>query len=182
MPKLLASLAVTVAALSILGAATAESREAFPLGPQKSDGPVIVRAAFHLRDINSIDEGQVFDPSIEGVDEKIYQGAYQFDEIFNGWFPQVVLVNESGLFEVQGVVLRVRPDGTMTLIQTLNAIAKTDLDLRRYPFDRQRMEAVFEVLGFDRSEIVFQLETPAPDGSVSRDPAMSVPQWEVTRV
>lgn len=200
MPKLLASLAVTVAALSILGAATAESREAFPLGPQKSDGPVIVRAAFHLRDINSIDEEtetfefeavltlswrdarQVFDPSIEGVDEKIFQGAYQFNEVFNGWFPQVVLVNESGLFEVQGVVLRVRPDGTMTLIQTLNAIAKTDLDLRRYPFDRQRMEAVFEVLGFDRSEIVFQLETSAPDGSVSRDPAMSVPQWEVTRV
>jgi hypothetical protein len=34
-----------------------------------------------------------------GVAETIYQGAYQFNELSHAWFPQVVLVNESGLFE-----------------------------------------------------------------------------------
>ena len=53
------------------------------------------------------DKRQVFDPSAAGVDEKVYQGGYQFDEVFTGWFPQVVLVNESGLYETDGVVLRV---------------------------------------------------------------------------
>jgi hypothetical protein len=75
---------------------------------------VIVRAAFHLRDINGIDEEaetfqfsgvltlvwqdprQAFDPAAAGVDEKFFTGAYQFDEIAPAWYPQVVLANVSG--------------------------------------------------------------------------------------
>ena len=38
------------------------------------------------------------------MDEKLYQGDYQFNEVFTGWFPQVVLVNESGLYEKHGVL------------------------------------------------------------------------------
>jgi len=141
--------------------------EPFLTDPPNQHGPVVVHASFHLRDINEIDdeaeifefegvltttwhdERQAFDPAEEGVDEKIYQGAYQFDEVFVGWFPQVILVNQSGFFEKQGVVLRVTSDGTLKLIETINAAAEADLDLRRYPLDRQRLEAVFEVLGFD---------------------------------
>ncbi len=111
-------------------------------------GPVVVRAGFDLRDINEIDdetetfefegilvlewrdERQAFDAAAEGVNEKLYQGAFQFNEVFTGWFPQVVLVNESGLYEKHGVLLRVRPDGSLRLVETLNAAAETDLDLR----------------------------------------------------
>ena len=142
--------------------------------PPRDGGPVVVRAAFDLRDINEIDdeaetfefegvlilewrdERQAFDPAAEGVTEKLYQGDYQFNEVFTGWFPQVVLVNESGLYEKHGVLLRVRPDGSLRLVETLDAAAETDLDLRAYPFDRQKLEAIFEVLGFDESEVVLQ--------------------------
>ena len=62
-----------------------------------------------------------------GVDEKIYQGVYQFNEISPAWFPQVVLVNESGLFDKHGVILRIQPDGTSTLVETVNAAAEADL-------------------------------------------------------
>ena len=127
--------------------------------PPRDGGPVVVRAGFDLRDINEIDdeaetfefegvltlewrdERQAFDAAAEGVNEKLYQGAYQFNEVFTGWFPQVVLVNESGLYEKHGVLLRVRPDGSLRLVETVNAAAKADLDLRAYPFDRQRLEA-----------------------------------------
>jgi hypothetical protein len=44
------------------------------------------------------------------VNEKVYQGDYQFNEISPGWFPQMVLVNSAGSYESQGVVLRVQPD------------------------------------------------------------------------
>ena len=116
-------------------------REPFLLGPPKDDGPVVVRASFQVRDINDIDdeaetfefggvlkltwhdERQAFDPAEAGVAEKIYQGAYQFNELSPAWFPQVVLVNESGLFEKHGVILRVQPDGTLTLVETVNAAA-----------------------------------------------------------
>ena len=114
----------------------------------------MVLASFQLRDINEIneqaetfafsgvmtlewkDERQAFDPAAAGVDEKVYLGGYQFNEVATGWFPQVVLVNEAGAYDKHGVVLRVQPDGTQTLVETLNAIAKTELNLRRFPLDQ----------------------------------------------
>ena len=42
------------------------------------------------------DARQAFDPAVAGVEEKVFQGAYQFNEIWPGWYPQVILVNESG--------------------------------------------------------------------------------------
>ena len=164
--------------------------------PPGNGGPVVVRAGFDLRDINEIDdeaetfefegvltlewrdERQAFDPGTEGVDEKLYQGAFQFNEVFTGWFPQVVLVNESGLYENYGVLLRVRPDGSLKLVQTVNAAAEADLDLRAYPFDRQQLEAVFEVLGFDESEVVFEALGTASTFAVDVA-AVRLPQWSL---
>jgi len=166
----------------------------------RGGGPVVVRAGFELRDINQIDdeaetfefEGvlvlewkdarQAFDPEVVGVEEKLFQGAFQFSEVFVGWFPQLVLANESGLHESHGVVLRVRPDGSLRLVRTLNASAKTDLDLRAYPFDDQRLEAVFEVLGFDEGEVVLETLSVERGTSAKADAALRLPQWRLVRI
>ena len=150
---------------------------------------------FELNGINAIDDGaetfelagvltltwhdprQAFDPAVVGVDEKVFQGAYQFNELSTGWYPQVVLVNESGLYQKSGVVLRLRPDGTATLIETLNAAAESKLDMSRFPLDRHRLEAVFEVLGFDKDEVLLHVESEAARAEASE---LLVPQWTVT--
>ena len=170
----------------------AAADEAHLLGPPNGDGPVVVRASFLLQNINQIDDAaetfdfrgvlkltwrdprQAFDPKAEQVDEKVYQGAFQFAEVFTGWFPQVVLVNESGFYEKQGLVLRVQPDGTITLVETVNARAKAHFNLRRYPFDRQRLFAVFEVLGMDNTKVVLEAE---PTTAVPPDSEVRVPEW-----
>lgn len=175
-----------------IASSRASSDEAFRSGLPKQAGPVVVRARFHLRDINDIDdeaetfefrgvltlewhdERQAFDPAEAGVDEKVYLGAYQFAEVFVGWFPQVVLVNQSGLYETEGVVLRVQSNGDLTLIQTVDAVGEADLSLRRYPFDEQRLEAVFEVLGFDADEVVLQA---ADEMGSKSDESIEMPQW-----
>ena len=163
-------------------------------------GPVIVTASFELRDINDIndeaetfeftgvlklswhDPRQAFDPVAEGIEEKMYMGSFQFNEIFTGWFPQVILVNESGLYEKHGVLLRVRPDGSLTLLETVDAAAKVDLNLQRYPFDRQRLEAIFEVLGFDSNEVVLRVEPGSNDGVLNFDQLFQMPQWYLTGI
>ena len=165
--------------------------------PPKDGGPVVVRARFELLDINEINDGaetfeftgvltltwhdprQAFDPVVVGVDEKIFQGSYQFNELATGWYPQVVLVSASGLYQKNGVVLRVQPDGTSTLIETLNATAKTEFNMRRFPFDGHRLEAVFDVLGFDREEVLLQVESEAAS-AFARD--VRLPQWTITGV
>jgi hypothetical protein len=173
------------------------SSEAFLLAPPKQAGPVVVRARFEFHDINEIndesetfefagvltlkwhDPRQTFDPAVAGVDEKIFQGGYQFNELSTGWYPQVVLVNESGLYQKNGVVLRVQPDGTSTLIETLNAAAEVEFNMSRFPFDKHRLEAVFEVLGFDKDEVLLQVQS---DDASSLASEVRVPQWTVTGV
>ena len=169
----------------------------FVLGPPAQAGPVVVKTRFELHDINAIDDGaetfefmgvlelrwhdprQAFDADVAGMDEKVYQGNYQFNEISPGWYPQVVLVNQAGLFETSGVVLRVAPDGGSTLIQTVNAMAEVELDLRLFPFDGQQLEAVFEVLGFDRDEVLLEVDSDPPRFS---DSSVRIPEWKVGEV
>jgi hypothetical protein len=167
------------------------------LGPPSNDGPTVVRAVFQLQDIVEIndeaetfqftgvltltwkDRRQAFDPEKEQVQEKIYQGNYQFNEVSPSWYPQVVLANESGMYESYGVLLRVLPDGTSTLIQTVSAIAEANFRMRRYPFDEQRLEAVFQMIGFDSSEVVFEV-APKPIDSFWKN--MQISQWELAGI
>jgi hypothetical protein len=155
----------------------------------------VVRASFKFHDINEIndetetfdfsgvltlkwrDPRQAFDPAAEGVNERVFQGSYQFNELATGWYPQVVLVNESGLYQKSGTVLRVQSDGTSTLIETLNATAKAEYNMHRYPLDRHRLEAVFEVLGFGRDEVLLQVE---PDTANFLASEVQIPQWTIT--
>jgi len=154
--------------------------------------PVFVQAEFHLLDIEKIvdedetfefsgvltliwqDSRQAFDPTVVGAQEIIYHGSYQFNELAPAWYPQVVLANATNVQEMQGVLLRVKPDGTSKLVQTVNATARSALNLRRYPFDSQRLEAVFEILGFDDSEVVIQ------QGEMTvNDTRIQIPQWDL---
>ena len=162
--------------------------------PPQAEGPVEVTVSFELREVDDIDDEaetfeftgvmklswhdprQAFNPVTEGTEEKIYQGHYQFNEIFDGWFPQLILVNESGLFQKHGVLLRVRSDGSMSLYETVNAVGKVDLDLRRYPIDQQRLEAVFHVLGFGSNEITLRLEPDYNDVDLSIDETFRLPR------
>jgi hypothetical protein len=184
---------------SELTAAQTQSNEFMGALPQVK-GPVEVTVSFDLRDIVHIDDEaetfefagviklswhdprQAFNSVTEGSEEKIYQGSFQFDEVFSGWFPQLILVNESGLYEKHGVLLRVRSDGSMSMYETVNAVGKIDLDLRRYPIDQQRLEAIFHVLGFDSNEIALRLEPDYNDGDLNIDETFQLPQWQLTEI
>ncbi len=51
--------------------------------------------------------------------------------------------------------------------------------MRRYPLDTQRLEAIFEVLGFDSSEVVFELEPAPVDPSWQK---VRISQWQLTDI
>ena len=161
------------------------------------EGPTTVNAAFRLLDINEIndeaetfqftgiltlswmDKRSAFDPEKENVQEKIYQGNYQFNELSPSWYPQVFLVNMSEMYESHGVILRIQPDGTNTLTEVINAVAECDFDMRRYPFDAQRLEAVFGILGFDTSEVVLK-KAPSSVDTITENEQLS--QWQIVDI
>lgn len=190
---------VLALAVVIHGTALASSAQVDPavnlLGPPSADGPAVVRAAFELRDINEIndeaetfeivgvltlvwkDPRQAFSATDDGVAERIFQGNYQFNEISPGWFPQVVIVNDGGQVTTSGVLLRVRSDGTSTLVATLTAVAKAEFDMTRYPYDRHRLEVLIEILGFGSDEVAFEVDPTRDD---IPPPVVTVPQWTIS--
>ena len=138
-----------------------------PPGPQ----PIEVQVRFFLSDINDInertetfeikgllalqwrDERYMFDPNIEGANEKRYQGTFQFLEEYNAWWPQLVLSNGVGTIPLQSVSLKNSPDGTLLFLQEVTAVVESPMDLRLYPFDEQKLKAIFEPLAHYGTEI-----------------------------
>lgn len=133
--------------------------------------PLELQVRFFLSDINDINERTetfeikgllvlqwqddrfVFDPDSQGVSEKRYQGIFQFLEEYNAWWPQLVLSNGVGTIPLQGVSLRISPDGTLLFLQEITAVVESPMDLRRYPFDEQRLKAIFEPLAYYGTDI-----------------------------
>jgi hypothetical protein len=138
---------------------------------QPPAAPTIVKVGFYLSEIISVNEQQenfqfegrliatwrdprqAFDPALTGTSVKTYTGSFQFTELYEGWWPQFVLANESGFFEEQAIFLKVQSDGEIHLIREISALAEMPLGLHRFPFDRQHFTAKFLVLGHDRSEV-----------------------------
>lgn len=163
------------------------------LGPPNPGEQTTVHVGFRLSDITDVDEEremvefesevslnwhdarQAFDPDKLGVQELIFQGQFQFNEVFTGWWPQLVLANEAGPLERQGELLRIKPDGSMTYIAELDGVVKTKMNLHHFPFDSQNFEILFKCLGFDRSEVLLQ---PDPETTGVRAQGLSIAQWK----
>ena len=162
------------------------------LAPPQADRPTPIVVSFRLLSMSEIndeaetvafsgiltlvwkDERQAFDSVMEGVGEKVFSGAYQFNEISPGWYPQVTLANSGGQYDARAVILRIKPDGTSTLSEAFDAVAKVDLNMRRFPFDRHRLEAVFRVIGFPADEVVL---VASPDCAIVDSSLTKMPQW-----
>jgi hypothetical protein len=169
--------------------AVAQDRTADPPGP----APFPVSIGLYVADVPDLDEDEktfafeatlslhwrdarlAFDPAAEGTGERVWQGDYQFAEVFPGWWPQLVLRNEAGQYERQSVTLRVRPDGSVSYEERLQAVAEANLDLHAVPFDRQVYEMVFALAGFG-AERVRLVPDPARTG---RSEKMSLIQWNI---
>ncbi len=188
--------AALVSAVLLLTSGPAFAADALR-GPPQSDAPTRVSVGVFVSDVNAVTEQEetfefegiltvawtdprlAFDPRAAGVAEKVYQGDYQFAEVFDGWWPQLFLANESGQFETQAVLVRLASDGRVVWTQEFNAVAEMPMRLRRFPFDRQHFEAVFEVLGFGPARVVLAAD-PATTGRMER--GVSIAQWVLNDV
>ncbi len=159
--------------------------------------PTVISVGFYLSDINDVDEQNetfefeaqltstwkdprlAFDPEVAGVSEKNYVGNYQFAEVFTGWWPQFILANESGQFDVRGVMVRIQPDGELQMIQEITAQAEMPMNLRRFPFDQQSFTAKFQVLGYEEKEVLLKKDL---DRTGRDDDGVQIAQWDLKDV
>ncbi len=126
-----------------------------------------------------------FDAAEEGVDRKIYQGNFQFAEVFTGWWPQLILVNEVGPPDPNAVKIEVYPDGHVRYMDQHNAVLETPMDLRDYPFDSQKLQAELVPFGDNTNDVVLEVHeiyANATDDFVRRNSSVNVAGWVLQNV
>ena len=126
-----------------------------------------------------------FDAATEGVDYKLFQGDYQFAELFHGWWPQFLIVNQVGQGETSAVTLRIFPDGTVTYGEQRNATLETPMSLHDYPFDTQRLQIFMVPFGNTAEEVVLEVDERylgTTEDRVRHDSQVNVAGWDLQKL
>jgi hypothetical protein len=127
--------------------------------PNPPNSPTVVKVGVFLADIVDMDEVEeafeaeimliaewqdprlAFDAESVGSDYKLFQGKFQFDETFTGWWPQLLILNEIGTGDVNALRVTASSDGTVRYKDQRNVTLETPMALQSFPFDVQTLQA-----------------------------------------
>jgi hypothetical protein len=127
--------------------------------PNPPSSPTVVKLGVFLADIVDMDEVDetfeaeviliaewkdlrlAFDAEAEGRDYKLFQGEFQFNELFTGWWPQLLIVNEIGSGDINALRVTIRSDGTVHYKDQRHVTLETPMALQSFPFDVQTLQA-----------------------------------------
>lgn len=165
-----------------------------PRTPPNADGPTAIRAGFFIKDLKDIDAVQssfwfrgvltfrwcdprlAFDPATADTDERSFFGAEVLAEPI--WRGRGFLVNLVGDAEETARVLRIRYDGTASGSANMSARLASNFDLRRFPFDTQRLILEIESYVWDEG----QVRIMADEEKTGFAETFEIPEWTVTDV
>ncbi len=123
-----------------------------------------------------------FDAEAEGTDRKIFQGEFQFAEIFTGWWPQLLIINQVGRGDTNAIKIEVAPDGGVTYLEQRNVLLETPMSLYDYPFDTQQLRALLVPFGDTSDQVILEVDEryrTATAEYVERERGVNVAGWDL---
>jgi hypothetical protein len=126
-----------------------------------------------------------FDPAEEGTNKKLFQGAFQFNEVYNAWWPQLLIINEIGSGDMNAVKIEVYPDGKVRYLEQRNVTLETPMDLRKFPFDAQSLKAFFIPFGDNRQSVELQVDQRvlgATEEYAQKERHVDIAEWRLQNV
>lgn len=196
-------LPVWVAGLIVLVLCLGEVRAIEAGMPNPPGSPTVVKVGIFLADILDLDEVDetfqaefvilaewqdprlAFDPEAEGTDLKLFQGQFQFNEVFSGWWPQLLILNEIGSGDVNAITIKIHPDGRVQFAEQRNVTLETPMKLQSFPFDVQALEAKMVAFGNSSSEVVLQVDERtlgANEEHIKSDESLNIAQWRLLKI
>lgn len=167
--------------------------------PNPPASPTVVKVGVFLMDIVDLNEVNetfqaefvigaewmdprlAFDPEEAGTDQKLFQGPWQFAEVYTGWWPQFLIVNEIGTGSVNAVRLVVHPDGRVRFMEQRSVTLETPMQLRRFPLDTQRLEANIISFGDHIDQVLLEVDERilgATEEFAERNRKVNIAQWQ----
>ena len=168
--------------------------------PNPPASPTVVKVGVFLADILDLNEVNetfqvelvtmaewddprlAFDPAVEGTPIKLWQGQFQFNEVFAGWWPQFVIVNEIGAGDISAIQIEVRADGRVRFLEARNVTLETPMKLQSFPFDTQTLQARMVAFGTDSREVLLEVNEQmlgATEEHVMENGRVNIAQWRL---
>lgn len=171
--------------------------------PNPPSSPTVVRVGIFLADIIDLDEAEetfqaeliviaewedprlAFDPAVDGTNVKLFQGQFQFNETFAGWWPQLLIINEIGTGDFNSVTLQVHPDGRVRYLEQRNVTLETPMKLQSFPFDTQTLEAKMIAFGNYSDQVLLEVDERvlgATEEHVKGNERVNIAQWRLVNL
>jgi len=159
-------------------------------------GPTLVSIGVFVRQLSALDvvQGQymfrghvrstwcdprlAFDATEAGTDEKVYVATAAERELAGIWYPAGFPVNRAGGLELTERILQVAADGTVHSDLNIGVPLHASFDLRRFPFDRQKLALEVESVRWQIDEMVLVEDEMVTGFSAD----LSMPEWEIMSV
>ncbi|MBC2603728.1 hypothetical protein H5P30_18265 [Puniceicoccus vermicola] len=126
-----------------------------------------------------------FDPAEEGTAEKLFQGAFQFNEIYAAWWPQLLFVNQIGSGDTNAVKISIFPDGRVRYLDQRSVLLETPMALRAFPFDHQSLVAKIVSFGDYSNQVKLTVDervSGASEEYAEVNDKVNIAQWELKSV
>ncbi|MGE9289995.1 MAG: hypothetical protein ACQKBT_03335, partial [Puniceicoccales bacterium] len=188
----------------LLGLLPAQAqREVEPGMPNPPSEPTEVHVGVFLADIIDVDELNetfeveliltaewmdprlVFDPEVEGVPVKLFQGSFQFNEIYAAWWPQLLFVNQIGGGDPNAVKITIDPEGRVRYMDQRSVLLETPMALRAFPFDHQKLVAKIVAFGDYSDQVRLTVDERvlgASEEYAEANDEVNIAQWRLTNV
>ncbi len=184
--------------LLLLGAPTVFAIDAGMPGPPSS--PTVVKVGVFVADIIDLDEVEesfqaefiivaewedprlAFDADAYGSDRKLFQGEFQFNEVFAGWWPSLLILNEIGSGDVNGLQIEVFSDGRVHYKEQRNVTLETPMELWMFPFDTQSLKAYLIPFGDSSEEVRLEVDERmlgASEDFAAIRKQVNIAQWQL---
>jgi len=165
-----------------------------PASPTRVKCGIIILEVTDVDDVNESFEAEIaliaswndprlaFDPETEGTDRKLFQGEYQFNEVYHGWWPQLLILNQIGRGETKALRLEVLPNGDVRYREQRSARLETPMALQAYPFDTQRLRASVTPFGDTIDQVVLEVDerfSGTTDDRMRRERDVNVAGWSL---
>jgi hypothetical protein len=159
-----AVLLLYIAALLWLPRIAVADEARLPPGKQ----PVEVAAGFFLSNLSGAAErSETFeadlylifrwhDPRLafDGTEPQRFLEDAAVEQLKAVWWPQIEFIN-TGQPDIANRALEIAPDGSVSYILSVTATFRSDLDLRRFPFDCETLEVRIQSFIWNRDQMVF---------------------------
>jgi len=91
------------------------------------------------------------------------------------WHPRLQILNQQKVWSSMPDVVEIAPDGTVTQRARVWGDFSQPLDLRKFPFDRQKIEIPVVAAGYGADQVML-----APGSLSGISQKFSIPDWEIT--